>query len=310
VKQHFRDDRLQRLRRELYPEVGAAQVAPRLPRVAGRDESSEMHMVSEMLQTMEIAWFAMQLDSYHAHPLNRGWMNLFRRWTNSPTFQQYWPFLRAEYSQDFVRFCERALNMVPTAVIRERLGDAASLAGRFRDVREMDREFLQEWAAEADRLGWLTTGRYLSDAVAGAADFAEPLRLRYPVWMLSLRNGQDWPSNRPCGLVCAVPPFRGAGEDLEFIVWLRGPYRNFGVGRLCIRSIIKDLSDELSPLAPVPRPYRLLAYYPYGSPNQASRLKKALWMNFYFDYGFRSVTDRDDPGALAGVITLARDLRR
>ena len=27
---------------------------------------------------------------------------------------------------------------------------------------------------------------------------------------------------------------RGSGTDLEFLVWLRGPYRNLGIGRQCL----------------------------------------------------------------------------
>jgi hypothetical protein len=261
-----------------------------------------------MLQVMEMVWFSMKLDGYHAHPLNSGWMNIFRRWSNSPTFQRYWPVLRGEYSQDFARFCERALNMQPEAVEPTRLRSAPEVAARLGDVAEMDREFAQEWASEADWLGWLNTGRYLSDSIARATDFARTFLPDRgpPVWPLSLADGQDGLANRLCGLVCATPPFRGAGKDLEFLVWLRGPYRSLGLGRLAVQSILPELSEDLRDLPS--GPYRLLAYYPEGGVNKADRLQKAMWMNFFFDYGFRSVTPAD-PGALAGVITLAREVR-
>jgi hypothetical protein len=29
----------------------------------------------------------------------------------------------------------------------------------------------------------------------------------------------------------------GAGRNLEFLVWLRGPYRNLNIGRLCLPPI-------------------------------------------------------------------------
>src|SRR5205085_1675207 len=96
------------------PAGGAVQ--PTADGGTGAGELAELHMVNEMLQAMELAWFGMKLDTYHAHPLNLGWMNSFRRWTGAPLFHRYWPFLRGEYSQDFVRFCERALNLRPTEV--------------------------------------------------------------------------------------------------------------------------------------------------------------------------------------------------
>jgi hypothetical protein len=313
VERNLRTEgRLQRLCRELYPELGEAPPPvppPPAPR-GGEEAGAEMHMVNEMLQVMEMIWFAMKLDGYHAHPLNCGWMNLFRRWSSSPTFQKYWPVLRGEYSQDFVRFCGRALNMVPAAVTSERLGSAAAVAARLGDVAVMDREFVQEWAFEADRLGWLTTGRYLRDAVEQATAFAgRPQHPREPlVWLLAVSDGPDGLPHRPCGLVCAAPPFRGAGTDLELLVWLRGPYRTLGIGRLALQTILPEIIAELGPLGQdLPAPYRLLVYYPEGGANKADRLQKAMWMNFFFDYGFRSVTTTD-AGALAGVITLGREV--
>ena len=38
-------------------------------------------MVNQMLRLMEEAWIGDQLESFHQHPMNRGWMNAFRRWT-------------------------------------------------------------------------------------------------------------------------------------------------------------------------------------------------------------------------------------
>ena len=64
------------------------------------------------LQIVEIAWNAMNLGQFQAHPVNRGWMNTFRRWTSSAAFHRYWPFLRAEYSKPFVAFCENVLNLL------------------------------------------------------------------------------------------------------------------------------------------------------------------------------------------------------
>jgi hypothetical protein len=236
-------------------------------------------------------------------------MNVFRRWSNAPTFQRYWPVLRGEYSQDFARFCERALNMVPTAVTAERLRDDLAVAARLGDIETMDREFAQEWASEAGQLAWLVTGRYLRDGVAKAAQFAAaPGSEREPlVWLLSVGGGPGALPTSPCGLVCAAPPFRGAGKDLEFLVWLRGPYRSLGIGWRALQSILPEIREDLGDPGSG-GPYRLLVYYPDGGVNKADRLQKAMWMNFFFDYDFRSVTPAD-PGALAGVTTLAWEVQ-
>ena len=37
------------------------------------------------------------LERFGAHPLNRGWMNVFRRWSASGAFHRYWPALRPGY---------------------------------------------------------------------------------------------------------------------------------------------------------------------------------------------------------------------
>jgi hypothetical protein len=68
---------------------------------------------------MENAWIGVNLESYSDHPLNRGWMNVFRRWTSSRTLQRHWPAIRGEFSEGFVRFCESELNLTvatPTVV--------------------------------------------------------------------------------------------------------------------------------------------------------------------------------------------------
>src|SRR5262249_3799530 len=128
-------------------------------------------------------------------------------------------------------------------------------------------------------------------------------------WMLSLQDSEGGALPQPCGLVCAFPPNRALGTELEFLVWLRGPYRNLGAGRQCLRGILADLIGDLRrpPLGQPRAAYRLLAYYPDGGANRAERLQKAMWMNFFFDHQFRSVMP-DDPSALPDVITLARQI--
>lgn len=121
IHEALRDDgRLENLSHELYPEIRPRTGAPATPGAAPAAPAAaagsspnrvEVHAVIQMLQAMENAWMAVNLESYSDHPLNRGWMNAFRRWTSSSVFQTYWPAVRGEFSEGFVRFCESELNL-------------------------------------------------------------------------------------------------------------------------------------------------------------------------------------------------------
>jgi hypothetical protein len=177
----------------------------------------------------------------------------------------------------------------------------------------MDLEFVQEWASERDRLRWLTTGRYVIDAIAVAHQFYLVHRdegLPQPlVWRLAQRDDQGAVLNRSAGVACVGPPYLGAGRDLELFLWLRGPYRNLGIGRLCLRPVLEAIGQALRPL-PLPggRHYRLVTYYPDSGVDKADRLAKAQWMNFFFDHRFRSLV-AEDPAAVPGAISLGRELQ-
>ena len=98
-----------------------------------------------------MAWLGIDLDGYYAHPLHSGWIGAFRRWAGSKTFQMYWPVLRGEYSKNFVRFCERVLNLPAiTAVALPIRRPPAGLAGTapwVGTMRRMNDEFINEWAS-------------------------------------------------------------------------------------------------------------------------------------------------------------------
>ncbi|HKH72843.1 MAG TPA: hypothetical protein VKA59_15905 [Vicinamibacterales bacterium] len=63
-----------------------------------------INLIVMQIQLMEDAYFSLRLDQYaNAHD-NRGWMNLFRSWARSKTFQQHFQQLQTVYSNDFVTF--------------------------------------------------------------------------------------------------------------------------------------------------------------------------------------------------------------
>jgi hypothetical protein len=63
-----------------------------------------INVIVMQIQMMEDAYFSLRLDQYaNAHD-NRGWMNLFRTWARSQTFQKHFQGLQTMYSNDFVTF--------------------------------------------------------------------------------------------------------------------------------------------------------------------------------------------------------------
>ena len=68
-------------------------------------ESSEIdHVAAIQAQFMEDVFYALRLDRYGNAPDNRGWMNLFRRWGRSPTFNRRLDQLRSMFGLDFLEF--------------------------------------------------------------------------------------------------------------------------------------------------------------------------------------------------------------
>jgi hypothetical protein len=66
--------------------------------------SDPVNLIVMQIQLMEDAYFALRLDLYANARDNRGWMNLFRRWAKSETFERYFKTLQTMYSNDFVTF--------------------------------------------------------------------------------------------------------------------------------------------------------------------------------------------------------------
>lgn len=154
------DPKLAGLSRKLYgeleqPPIDGPGTTPAPPPV---DDRAHRHAVVEMLQAVQNAWIAVNPDAYSDQPLNRGWMNVFRRWISSGIFQAHWPAVRGEFSEGFIRFCESELNLT----VQEpkfawlKVGDAPDETGRititFEDfikgLEQLDREFLLEWPRE------------------------------------------------------------------------------------------------------------------------------------------------------------------
>lgn len=313
------DDRLKHFTRDLYPEL-------RVWKGASKDDEQERRevlAVNQALNVLELAWLGIELDSHYAHPMNRGWVNAFRRWTTTETFQRYWPVLRAEYSKDFVRFCERALNL-PAALPRlfrappgfdpkapppETPEPAA--VGWFRTaLADLGREFGREWGEE---LGRLAAGpnkppvhkAWLAEVVGEVAADREPL-----LWVLAAAAGDVPPpadpllpgvppeeADYPIGVVAVYPvkpPAEKEGEAwYEVFFWIRGAYRSLGHGRTVAVHLVRDQPGAGGRVGNALREHnkgkkiRVQARFPNYVEGEADRLQRTLWATFFYDFDFR-----------------------
>jgi hypothetical protein len=285
------NDNLVGLSEAVYPELPLlSAIQPLTAR-----QVQEFGIASEILQVMEISWSAMKLDGFRAHPINRGWMNTFRRWTSCESFHQFWPFLRAEYSKPFVNFCEKVLNLPSTRIEPMQAHlllpeiDAAAL------VSELDKQFGLEWSSQLDNLGLPPRG-FIADLRSKARNDSSGNPL---LWFLFQKGKLN---QYCCGIVCVAdnparlrilqPRSALIGQEAEFFVWLRGPYRAIGIGTEAVQAILEQIAADAPYVGP-PAFQWLTAYYPLQSGGPGSRLELERWMNFFFDLGFRRVKQPD-----------------
>jgi len=171
---------LGRLSRELYPEL------PPSPKTASplKDpDRAEAHAVSQMLQIMENTWLTLALRRNSDLPLNRGWVNTFRRWVNTSAFQRLWPALRPEYGSDFCRFCEEELHLRVVEPKPVQIGDPVQQAFEVKAINLLTEEYQREWAVAPETVTPAPSlDSLIENAKALAKGSASPNRP--PVWLI------------------------------------------------------------------------------------------------------------------------------
>ncbi|WP_337175045.1 patatin-like phospholipase family protein [Paludisphaera sp.] len=306
---------LARLSRQIYPELPPlSSPAPGTP--TPDYERAELHAVIRMLQIMENAWLTLALRRNSGLPINRGWLNTFRRWANTPAFQAFWPSLRPEYAAEFVRFCEDELHMIPerarivpldghrrsfTPAVIRRLGGGPTPRGRRGHrprggavLAKLLEEYRREWATDPD-------APKLDDQLARSRDLA-PGRSR-PAWLIVQgawppkpggstyvlgivlaadfhRLAQDFPG---VGLASATPH---NGMHVEFVVWVRRGYRSSEFGSPAVREIIEK---RLAPALGVATPPTLWSRYPKTGERGDDDHERTTWLNFLARFDFRRI---------------------
>ena len=324
----LRDGRVDDVSRELYPELstpeGAAHAAATngAPHASGRRE--ELHFMARLLQTMENAWLKMKLDDHLAHPLNSGWVNALNRWTTSAPFRRHWPTLRGEYSEQFVRFCERefglAIQPLIVAIDRQCPSDRG-------EIDLLRREFEREWPHET----WsLFRGVFPETAAAANErlpvvspfnDALESATRAEMAWFVVLPPLDDpvccqaqrdfamtrRPQDYICGAVFVCP--RGQRTDqaadcengpvadaqdqtslFELVIWLRGGYRHSGIGHAVLNQVFECLGRRRN-AGELSEKIALRVRFPRRNATVGELVQRDRWKTFFGSFDFREVAD-------------------
>ncbi|WP_165233862.1 patatin-like phospholipase family protein [Aquisphaera insulae] len=295
---------LARLSRQLYPEI-----APAPPVVAGTPapdyDRAEVHAVGRMLQIMEDTWLSLELRRTTDLPINRGWLNSFRRWASTPAFQALWPLLRPEFGSEFVRFCEDELHMIaaPTALVP--IDPAAAGDERtFQDaaIGRLVEEHTREWGPDPD-------APKLADLIERSKAISPKSP---PAWLIVQQpSAQEGPDGKPIGLsyvlgivlVAKFPDPAGRfpglaldGEPREFFVWMRRGFRATEMGAPMVREVLTTKLGPALGLKPGAELPPLLARYPKAGEQGDVDHEREAWLTFLARFDFRRVVPRK-PGA-------------
>lgn len=263
---------------EMYPEL--CSVFGMDPGTITANPRAALHTCNLQIQLMEQVYLAVKLEEFHGHALNRGWMNLFRRWTSSATFRLFWPALCGMYSQQFVRFAEQHLNLSIDEVARlEPLGTIDDLTSLFR-------ELTIEWASVPD---------YVQSFIHV---LTQPLPLeevteqppRRAAWQMRLPalDSQAGPVG-PGEILAIVTATRlsVSGHRLGLYGWVRPAYRGLGLGHRLFGTAITELTAAY-------QGHSLSVDLGPDNPSWAgTSIRNIGWLRFYEQLGF--TRDRSDP---------------
>lgn len=185
---------------------------------------------------MENVYLALQLDKprHRDHHLNRGWMNLFRRWAQAPFFRWAWAVSIGTYSLGFQTFCEEALTL--DRMIRWRPGKEEELTPRECDYLDRQRD----------------TGRFIPGEVV---EIHQKTVQRYQIWvaeMLIWITRIDQSDSFPIGFAI-IRLSRGEPKELHEKSYLadlmfyriRNYYRQMRLLEKMIAELPKALEKEL-----------------------------------------------------------------
>lgn len=114
IEEQFKDPDVLEYTYQIYPEIVPADYrAGRMNRWDTEQNPKIFHLCNLQMQLLENVFLALNLDKLRNrdHSFTRGWMNLFRRWAQAPSFRRAWAVSIGTYSVGFQSFCEEALKL-------------------------------------------------------------------------------------------------------------------------------------------------------------------------------------------------------
>ncbi len=275
---------------ETYPElVSVLRMDPKSVKPA--DVRATLHLISSQVQLMENVFLSLRLAEYYAHPLNRGWMNLFRRWATTPMFRRCWPIVCGTFSRAFVEFAECHL-YVPQSSSLTYLQDSLTA----RSIHAVHTQLLSEWTGETQI----------------PTDFVAALRAPYRipsasgpsvpgVWSawIQLETGINTDGDSPSGELVGVVVLASRKEALEacgntplsIYGWIRASYRDLGIRHELYHRALQTVQATLQ--GDAGRSIEITADLGPDLPAHAStQHPKADWINFHEQIGFVRVPRR------------------
>ena len=343
-KQMREFERTSSISRELYPEfrrhwdMSVAGVEAIDQKLAASGSSS-IHLASQMLQVMENTWLALNLSDYHGHPLNRGWMNVFRRWTSTSMMRRYWPVLRGEYSRGFVDFCQTELPMrVEYSDWREvktrRRGKTRAISDRKFGILD-DQYQLEQAGLQFPRLV-TTTGEQLKrnprpeslETVYGNAIVSQRGNRLFSLQEVGPAEPLHWegPGRKPrdfdtghvvCGCFATLPDPSpsAAAEVVQLFLWVRSSHRQLGVGHHMLAQAIDAFEREGEPKRVIRfwyplsvKPAASSGVMADGPTRKGEQMHRQWWQAFLNHYDFRISQDSAPVDADDGWLIMERPI--
>lgn len=275
---------------ETYPElVSVLHMDPKS--VKPTDVRATLHLISSQVQLMENVFLGLRLAEHYAHPLNRGWMNLFRRWATTPMFRRCWPILCGTFSRAFVEFAECHLYVPPSShltYLQQRLTDAS--------IQAIHTQLVSEWTIEAqipeDFVAALQTP-YRFSTMSGPEESG--------VWSAWIQFEGDRtalthaPQGELLGVVVLAPraqtPEEHSKTSLTIYGWIRAGYRDLGIRHELYARALQTLQAILRPQ--VGHSIEVTVDLGPELPAHASsQHPKADWISFHEQIGFVRVPRR------------------
>src|SRR5262249_5716319 len=98
-------------------------------------------------------------------------------------------------------------------------------------------------------------------------------------------NGSPLAGATPCGMILIIP--RKPAATFELFVWMRGAYRNSGLGRDAVREVLEEFRQQQT--GEFRMQVRLMVS---GLTGPGGKLQKRMWLTFFHHHDFVRVRSR------------------